>query len=538
MSSPSPSDITAAEAGIALARAGDVHDVRELLERLATQCSGAREVHVRACVDGAAACAGSEAEDAAALPDACVLERRDESDEERWTLRMVVVEPASDAWRAPCELLVRQAAVGLERLAEQAELARHERQQQGLVEAGKALSSERTLDGVLERIVEQAMRLTGASYGALGVLDDDAVELARFVTVGIDEATREKIGELPRGRGILGVLIEDPRPLRMTRLQDHERSVGFPPHHPPMSSFLGVPIVTSGAVAGRIYLTEKVGGVPFTHDDERIAQTLASQAAIAIDNAALNERLQQTAAALEEASRHKSAFLANMSHELRSPLNTIIGYARLLQEDPREMDEEQLEDLAIVRGSGEHLLALITDLLDLQTIEAGRVTLVLDDERLQPILEGVVAGVRPTVPAGVELVLDTSDLTDDSLRCDTTRIRQVLLNLVGNALKFTSEGEVRLVARDDETGVRISVADTGPGIPAEDQARIFESFYQSTQALGRTPNPREGAGLGLAITKLLVELHGGSIGLTSRVGHGTQVTLRLPRSGPTTEASA
>jgi signal transduction histidine kinase len=290
-----------------------------------------------------------------------------------------------------------------------------------------------------------------------------------------------------------------------------------------------VPIVTADSVAGRIYLTEKHGGVPFTAEDEQLVETLASQAAIAIDNVSLNERLHETAEALEEASRHKSTFLANMSHELRSPLNTIIGYTRLLLEDSDGLNEEQIEDLRIVRGSGEHLLVLITDLLDLQRIEAGRVTLVLDDEQLRPLLDWVVASVLPSVSKNVELVLEADALGDDAIRCDRTRVRQMLLNVIGNALKFTQSGSVRVIARGDEHEIRIDVVDTGPGIPRGDQARIFESFYQSTAAADKTPGPREGAGLGLAITRMLVELHGGSVTLESTEGVGTTVRIRLPR---------
>jgi signal transduction histidine kinase len=529
MATSDPSiDLELAESGVALALARDLASCCELLLERVLRAPGVARAGVRLqllCESHACGEPLDGAEDPCTLTDAS----------DRWAIEVrTVTTDAGDhaGGRAVVELLVRQAAVGLQWLAERSDLARAQEQQEALVESGKALSSERGLDGVLQLIVEHAMSITGARYGALGVLEAGRRELARFVTAGIDEETHARIGELPTGRGILGVLIDDPRPLRLARLQDDPRSVGFPEHHPPMSTFLGVPIITSGAVAGRIYLTEKAGGTAFTADDERLVQVLASQAAIAIDNAALNERLQRTAAALAEASRHKSAFMANMSHELRSPLNTIIGYTRLLLDDPRGLDEEQLEDLAIVRGSGEHLLALITDLLDLQKIEAGRVTLVLGDEQLRPILEAVVASVRPTVPEGVELVLDSSGLDDDSLHCDRTRIRQVLLNVIGNALKFTSEGEVRLVARGDEHWIRLVVSDTGPGIPAADRPRIFESFYQSTQALGRTPSPREGAGLGLAITKLLVELHGGEVRLDSQEGEGTQVTIRIPRSGP------
>jgi signal transduction histidine kinase len=373
------------------------------------------------------------------------------------------------------------------------------------------------------------MELTGARYGALGVLDEAGEGLAAFVTVGIDAHTQELIGDLPRGRGILGVLIDDPRPLRLRRLQDHPKSVGFPEHHPPMGSFLGVPIVTSRAVAGRIYLTEKQGAPEFTVEDEQLVETLASQAAIAIDNATLNEQLARTAAELREASRHKSAFLANMSHELRSPLNTIIGYTRLLLEDPRELDAEQLEDLEIVRSSSEHLLALITDLLDLQRIEAGRVALALEDEDLRAVVDATIASIRPLVADGVELVADTSGMTDPIVWCDRTRIRQVLLNVLGNAVKFTESGRVELIVRDHDDGVELVVRDTGPGIPESDQRRIFDSFFQSQAALGRTPDRREGAGLGLAITRMLVELHGGTVFLASELGHGTTVTIHLPR---------
>jgi signal transduction histidine kinase len=526
-----------ANAGIELASIADVSACCETLAGHARAMTGADQVAVRARAGSMSCSVGDLPEQAGddwhAFHVAAPVGDDETATPRRWSVQLHVHAPSVGDWRMTCDLLARQGGVGLERVLERCELAQAERRQVALVEAGKALSSERTLDGVLRRIVEQAMALTDARYGALGVLEDDGAELARFVTVGVDEETHARIGELPRGRGILGVLIEDPRPLRLDRLQDHPRSAGFPAHHPPMTTFLGVPIVTSGAVAGRIYLTEKAGGVPFTAEDERLAQVLASQAAIAIDNASLNERLQQVAAALEEASRHKSAFMANMSHELRSPLNTIIGYTRLLQEDARNLDEEQLEDLEIVRGSGEHLLALITDLLDLQKVEAGRVSLVLGDEHLGELLDAVVASVRPTVPEDVELVLEADELGDDTITCDRTRIRQVLLNVLGNALKFTSSGEVRIVARDAGAYVKLSVHDTGPGIPEADQPRIFETFYQSTQALGRRPGPREGAGLGLAITKLLVELHGGTVALQSTEGVGTTVTIRLPRGGPT-----
>jgi signal transduction histidine kinase len=530
-----------AEAGIALALARDAEDCCTSLQSWTLRLTRAAAagvtyvgelgtVTIGALPDGVDAHSDPRGGELADHPGWHVLDvSHPEHDDATWSARLWFADPVEPDWRVTSSMLARQAGVGLARVLRRSELARHERAQHALVEAGKALSSERTLDGVLRRIVEHAMELTGARYGALGVLDEQRENLAAFITVGIDAHHQALIGDLPTGKGILGVLIDDPRPLRLRRISDHPRSVGFPEHHPPMESFLGVPIVTSRAVAGRIYLTEKVGAPEFTLEDEQLVETLASQAAIAIDNATLNEQLQRTAAQLEEASRHKSAFLANMSHELRSPLNTIIGYVRLLLEDPRALDEEQLEDLEIVRGSSEHLLALITDLLDLQRIEAGRVTLVLADEDLRAIIDGVIASIRPTVGAGVELLADTSELSNPRVRCDRTRLRQVLLNVLGNAVKFTEHGSVALSARDDGDEIVIVVRDTGPGIPAADQARIFESFFQSQAALVRTPGPREGAGLGLAITRLLTELHGGNVELSSEEGEGTTVTITMPR---------
>ena len=158
-----------------------------------------------------------------------------------------------------------------------------------LIDAGIALSSELSLEALLQRIVETAAEITGAEYAALGVIDKTGQALERFLTTGISPATHAAIGELPHGRGILGVLIRDVAPLRLHDIADDPRSVGFPPNHPPMKSFLGVPIVLRGAAYGNLYLTEKKGGEDFTEEDEELAQLLAAQAAVAIENARLYE---------------------------------------------------------------------------------------------------------------------------------------------------------------------------------------------------------------------------------------------------------
>jgi signal transduction histidine kinase len=179
-----------------------------------------------------------------------------------------------------------------------------------LIEAGRGLLSELDLDTVLDRLLETAAELTGARYVALGILDDDRRELARFLTRGIDEDTHRAIGDLPRGRGILGVLIEDPRPLRLEDVGDHPRSYGFPPGHPPMRTFLGVPIRIRGEAWGNLYLTEKAGGEPFDAEDEESVVVLADWAAIAVENARLYRDVASRREELERAVRGLQATAA------------------------------------------------------------------------------------------------------------------------------------------------------------------------------------------------------------------------------------
>ena len=192
----------------------------------------------------------------------------------------------------------------------------HSREQessfQGLVEAGIALSSELTLDGLLQLLVETAAELTGARYAALGVIDPAGRGLERFITHGIDPETHAAIGDLPRGQGILGVLISDARSLRLHDIAEDERSVGFPPNHPPMKTFLGVPIVLRGVSYGNLYLTEKQGGADFTDEDEEVITLLASQAAVAIENARLYESSRAWAHQLESLDEITGAMLSEI----------------------------------------------------------------------------------------------------------------------------------------------------------------------------------------------------------------------------------
>jgi signal transduction histidine kinase len=255
-----------------------------------------------------------------------------------------------------------------------------------LVDAGIALSSELSLDALLQRLVETAAELTGARYAALGVIDRTGQRLERFLTTGIDAETQGAIGELPHGRGILGVLIRDARPLRLTDLTADARSAGFPPNHPPMTTFLGVPILLRGVAYGNLYLTEKAGGVEFTAEDEELTQLLGAQAAVAIENARLYETSTRWLRQLESLSEVGNALASELELE---PLLAIVA-ARL-----RELVDARLVLIAVpergmlrvAAAEGESEADVADAELSLDRSKAGRVFERGRSERIDSVLE-------------------------------------------------------------------------------------------------------------------------------------------------------
>jgi signal transduction histidine kinase len=240
----------------------------------------------------------------------------------------------------------------------------------------------------------------------------------------------------------------------------------------------------------------------------------------------MNDDLRRLYGELEAASRHKSEFLANMSHELRTPLNAILGFSQVLRERLfGELNEKQEEYLDDILTSANHLLALINDILDLSKVEAGQVELDVAPFSLREALEGGVVMVRERATRdGVQVAL-TALPDADVVTGDERRIRQVVFNLLSNAVKFTPAGGAVDVSAARANGeMRVSVADTGPGIAAEDHKRIFEEFQQTQAGVEQ----REGTGLGLALSKQLVELHGGRIWVDSKLGQGSTFVFTLP----------
>jgi signal transduction histidine kinase len=256
-----------------------------------------------------------------------------------------------------------------------------------LVEAGIALASELSLDGLLQRLTELAAELTGARYAALGVIDATGSRLERFVTHGVDDATRAAIGDLPRGRGILGALITDARPLRLHALADDPRSVGFPPNHPPMTTFLGVPVLLRGVAYGNLYLTEKEGGGDFSDEDQGLVELLASQAAVAIENARLYESATRWSRQLESLMEVSSAMARETS---------VDRLLELTAERLHDLLEARLvtvalpagpEQVRIVAAAGEQADEVLGELLPLHESKTGRVFERRRSERVDSVLD-------------------------------------------------------------------------------------------------------------------------------------------------------
>ncbi len=266
-----------------------------------------------------------------------------------------------------------------------------------LLETGITLSSELSLDQVLEKVVATAVELTGARYGALGVLDEQRTALEQFITVGVDEETRALIGSLPRGRGILGALIADRRPLRLLEIAQDPRSVGFPPGHPPMGSFLGVPIEVRGAAFGNLYLTEKNGGEPFDEGDEEIARMLASQAGVAIENARLYDSARQWSRQLDSLNEVSEALVAES--DLERILDLAVTHLRELLNARVVLIERPTPDgdeLVVAAAAGDGAPELLGLRLRIDRSKAGRVLRRRRGDRIDALLDD--PEVDQTVP--------------------------------------------------------------------------------------------------------------------------------------------
>jgi signal transduction histidine kinase len=295
-------------------------------------------------------------------------------------------------------------------------------------------------------------------------------------------------------------------------------------------ALLAVPLLREEQIVGALVVRRKAPG-EFPKATVDLVQTFANQSVLAIQNARLFQELEDKSRQLEIASQHKSEFLANMSHELRTPLNAILGFSEVLLEQIfGDLNAKQAEYLEDILTSGRHLLSLINDILDLSKVEAGRMELELGKFALPQALENGLTMLKERAGRhGIALSLEV-DPAIGQVEADERKVKQVIFNLLSNAVKFTPDGgRVELSARRGDGTVQVAVRDSGVGIAPEDQEHIFEEFRQ----VGGAPAKIEGTGLGLALVKKFIELHGGRIWVESQVGAGSVFTFTLPveRSG-------
>lgn len=392
-----------------------------------------------------------------------------------------------------------------------AELERVRRITRGLVNAGVVLSSALSLEEILQHLADLARELVGARYAALGVVNPEKTGLSEFITAGLTAEQRARLGNLPTGHGILGLLIRDARSIRLRDLRDHPASAGVPKNHPEMRSFLGVPVGSKGQVFGNLYVTEKIGAEEFDDDDLAILEMLASQAAVAIDNAQLR--------------RERDRFFAAASHELGNAIGGVLLWARRLLRRPPAEVETWVHGVEQITESASGASRLIEDLLSLSRLREGRLTLDYAPLDLGDLVRGTIEQHRPKAEAaGLNITLHHFG-GRFGVHADAARVRQILANLLGNAIKFTPGGgtiEVGIELVDDGR-ITTWVRDTGPGIALEDQDRIFLP-YEQVAGIARGM----GVGLGLSLSRQLARLMGGDLVVESRPGDGATFYLHLP----------
>src|SRR5207249_1592868 len=331
------------------------------------------------------------------------------------------------------------------------EAARIRERFERLLAAGVAIFSRHELDQVLQEVVDAAREVVGARYAALGVVGADRQSLVQFVTSGIDAETRTRIGDLPRGRGLLGHVIHEAKPIRTADLNRHPQRYGFPPHHPPMTSFLGVPVKSQSGVFGNLYLTEKIGAAEFDDEDEAIAVLLASQAAVAVENAGLLGQIRTM-------QRQRDLFFAMMNHELRNALTGVFGWAeRLVAGKNPESTARAVHE--VYEGT-EHTITLLNNFLDLTRLDAGKVKPVWREVDPNEAVARAVSGFAPAAEA--KRVTLNADVRPGApaLVTDPVRLQQILVNLLSNAIRHSpADATVRVAVSAQGGTLAFSVAD-------------------------------------------------------------------------------
>ena len=408
------------------------------------------------------------------------------------------------------------------------------RNQEQLSRLSTALQEPLSLAEQLTRVLDAARQVVGLDHLYIWTPSPAADGLMVSAGAGLSESDwRDLVGvTIPLGEaGALAAVYRDGEPLVFS--EAHPLPEKYRLRLPysaiaalRLKAFLVSPMIARGRTVGVLSADNRVSRAPIPAHIVDLLHTFAAQAAVAVENARLFQEIQEKSQQLEVASKHKSQFLANMSHELRTPMNAVLGYTDLILDNIFGDVPEAIRDtLERVKANGHHLLRLINDVLDLSKIEAGQLTLSLGDYSMGEVVHAVVSAVE-SLAAEKKLALKATVPADlPPARGDEGRITQVLLNLTGNAIKFTDEGEVSIEARTSDGAFVISVSDTGPGISEADQQTIFEEFRQADSSSTRK---KGGTGLGLSISRRIVELHGGRLWVESTPGHGSTFSFTLP----------
>ena len=395
-----------------------------------------------------------------------------------------------------------------------------------------AVASDLELDAVLQTVADRARDLTSAAYGALGVLTSEGDELELFITSGLDDSQRERMGGPPKGLGLLGAVTHSKVPIRVHDMSSDPRSSGMPGTHPGMTSFLGVPLRIGDRAYGNLYLTNKEEGAAFTERDETIVSMLAAEAAVSIENARQFKTLQRLLDELRQTQQQRDRFYAFVNHDLRNACSGVLMWSeRLLLETSgkaRDIPEK-------IRRGSEHAMRLVQDVLDLESLSQGRLEtwprmIVVND-----LLQATMDGIHPEAEKKKMRLRLKRNRSNLRMVADPDRVLQIMTNLLSNAIKYSPEGtDVRLSADlsrecpervpEAERWLAISVTDQGPGVPEADQERIFGEYEKG----GSGRRKRGGVGIGLTLSRRLAEYMGGALTLESTPGKGATFTLWMP----------
>jgi len=408
------------------------------------------------------------------------------------------------------------------------ELARYVDELKALGEISQVVNSTLDLETVLTRIVRHAVQLSKTDAGTIYEFDEEKQVFVPRINYGVStefvaalHESKLRIGD----QTVIGQAAEKMAPEQIADLS------GYPDYPLPYiqragyRALLALPLLRENRLIGGLVVRRKAPG-KFPASVVDLLQTFAAQSVLAIHNARLFREVEKKGREIEIANKHKSEFLANMSHELRTPLNAILGYTELILDNIYgDVSEKIQEVLGRLEKNGRHLLSLINDVLDLSKIEAGRLTLSLNEYSIEEVIRTAISSVE-ALAAEKNLELNVSIPGNLAIgKGDEQRIAQVLLNLLGNAIKFTETGAVGVEAVVSDNRFVVSVSDTGPGLAEADQKKIFEEFRQAD---GSSTRQKGGTGLGLSISKKIVEIHGGRIWVESTLGKGSTFRFTLP----------